>query len=519
MNELVTQIYQIYGYLHGMWRYRWSALAVAWIVALAGWGVVFSIPNQYSAKAVVYADTSSMLKPLLKGLTPETDAKDELNVMKQVLLSRENLLSVIRETDLDLKVNTQVERERLLTSLGNSIHVNKQRGRGNNNVYEIGYSATSAKLVYQVVSNLLNTMIEDTLNTTRTDTSTAQQFIDKQIAGYEQRLTIAEQKLAEFKKANVGYMPDEKGTYYTRLQDAQDKVRKTRSELNLAMQRHNELTKQLKGESPLLDSASYQSAYIKKLQLYENQLARLLEQYTVEHPDVVALKDNIAELKANKSNGQVISESDNQTPAEFNPVYQEMKVQMSQAGVEIQILKTQLAEQVQEVQKLKESIDIIPEVEAQLAKLNRDYEITKQRYRALVERRESANLAQNVGQSISDVNFRVIDPPVIPIQPSGPRRMLLLAGVLLLALAMALVWSFARYMLQPTFIDINQVRDKTGLPTLGAVGLYLSPEHKIQRRIQLASFVLVACLLVLVCAGVLIFNHEGTELVKKLISG
>jgi hypothetical protein len=73
-------------------------------------------------------------------------------------------------------------------------------------------------------------------------------------------------------------------------------------------------------------------------------------------------------------------------------------------------------------------------------------------------------------------------------------------------------------MLQPTFIDLNQVREKTDLPVLGAVGLYLSPEHQMHRRVQLASFVLVAFLLVLVCAGVLIFNHEGTELARKLIS-
>jgi polysaccharide chain length determinant protein (PEP-CTERM system associated) len=415
-------------------------------------------------------------------------------------------------------VNTQVERERLVTSLANSIEVRSKRGRGNNNIYEIGYTATSAKLVYQVVSNLLNTMIEDTLNSARTDTTAAQQFIDKQIAGYEQRLAIAEQKLAEFKKANVGYMPDETGNYYTRLQVAQDKVARTRSELSQAMQRQTELKKQLEGESPLLDSAAYQSAYIRKLQQYENQLAVLLEQYTENYPDALALKAKIEELKANKGNGQVISEGDKQIPTEFNPVYQEMKVQMSQAGVEIQILKTRLAEQLQQVQKLKESIDVIPEVEAQLAKLNRDYEITKERYRALVERRESASLAQNVGQSISDVNFRVIDPPVIPIQPSGPKRMLLLAGVLVLALAVALGWSFARYMLQPTFIDLNQLSAKTGLPTLGAVGLYLSPEHKMQRRAQLVSYVLVSFLLAVVCAGALIFNHEGTELARKLIS-
>ena len=88
MNEQLTQIY---GYLHGMWRYRWSALVIAWIVAIIGWPLVFSLPDQFSAKAVVYIDTSSALKPLLKGLAPETDTRDELQVMTRVLLSRETL--------------------------------------------------------------------------------------------------------------------------------------------------------------------------------------------------------------------------------------------------------------------------------------------------------------------------------------------------------------------------------------------------------------------------------------------
>ena len=70
-------------------------------------------------------------------------------------------------------------------------------------------------------------------------------------------------------------------------------------------------------------------------------------------------------------------------------------------------------------------------MEAKLAKLNRDYEITRERYLSLVERRESARLAQDAGQTSSDINFRVIEPPVVPSRPSGPPRLLWLAGVFL----------------------------------------------------------------------------------------
>ena len=202
MNE---QISLIFGYLHCMWRYRWSALFVTWVVALLGWLFVYSLPNQYRAEAVVYIDTTSIMKPLLQGLALDTDSQDELNIMTRVLLSRENLLSVIRETDMDLGIETPADRERLAVDLAGSIVItgggSKKSWEPTSNIYEISYESASADRVYQVVSILLNNMIENTLSSGRTDTMTAQKFLDEQIASYEERLTIAEQELAMFKKA------------------------------------------------------------------------------------------------------------------------------------------------------------------------------------------------------------------------------------------------------------------------------------------------------------------------------
>jgi uncharacterized protein involved in exopolysaccharide biosynthesis len=106
------KINEIYGYLHGLWRYRWSALLIAWIVGVIGWLVVYALPNQYEAKTTVHIDTSSIMKPLLKGLAVETDPAEQLLVMTRVMLSRENLLIVMRETDMDLAADTPEEKER-----------------------------------------------------------------------------------------------------------------------------------------------------------------------------------------------------------------------------------------------------------------------------------------------------------------------------------------------------------------------------------------------------------------------
>lgn len=521
MHEQLTQIY---GYVHGMWHYRWSALVIAWIVALLGWTLVYALPNRFSVKTVVYVDTSSVLKPLLKGLAVETDTRDELRIMTRMLLSRENLLSVARESDMDHEVDTPEEKDELVAHLAKAIKINGASGGGRgakNNVYEISYQSSSASRSYQVVSNLLNTMIEGTLNSTRTDTASAQNFLNSQIAVYEERLSMAEQKLAEFKKENVGFMPNERGGFYTRLQRAEDSVEETASALRLAERRYTELTRQLKGESPMLGSDGYQSENVKKIKLYQEQLYLLLNQYTDQHPDVRALREIIEELKTAPDTTGVSPgyTADGDETKEFNPVYQEVKIELSKASVEIEILKAQQKEQKATVNKLRESIDVIPEVEAKLTKLNRGYEVTKQRYLELVERRESAQLSQSADKSSSDIDFRVIEPPIVPSEPSSPKRTLFLGGVFLASLGAGLAWSFLRYMLQPTFTDLAQLGSATGRPVLGSVSLYLSSQLRMRRRLRLSTFVLATFMLLVVFGAVIILRDSGTALMASVIAG
>lgn len=514
------QLVLIYSYLHGIWRYRWSALAISWVVALLGWAVVYALPNQYTAQAVMYVDTKSIMRPLLEGLTVESDIDDSLNIMSRILLSRDNLEAVARRTDIYLEAADPQEMDRFLEDMAGSILLEEEDSgrRKRSNIYTLNYAGESAELVYQVVSKLLDTLIETTLNSARTDAAAAQQFLDRQIMDYERRLSVSEQRLAEFKRSNVGFMPDEKGGYYSRLQREQAELDSINSELVLAKRRLSEMQKQLQGETPLLNSNSYGSAQILKLRDYQEQLENLLTQYTEGHPDVQALRATIADLIANDS-----AESDEAVnigmgdSIDFNPVYQELKSDIHKTSVEVETLKIELIEKERNLEELRQSMDVIPEVEAKLVKLNRDYEITRERYLDLVERRESAILAQEVGQSGSNMNFRILDPPRIPGKPSGPDRILLLTLVLIVAIAAGLGWGYLRYVIQPTFINSSQIKDKIGLPLLGSVGLYLTTTHKIKRHTQLTLFSMVFLLLTSLYVGVLLFNEPGSQYFGELL--
>jgi len=495
------------------------ALVIACVVALTGWSVIYALPNQYTAQAVLHVDTTSMMKPLLRGLSVESDTDDGINIMTRVLMSRKNLEDVIRQTDMDSEATSPAALDKLVYDLSSSIELKLSGSRENNNIYELSYVGESPEMVYQVVSKLLNTLIENTLDSSRTDTASAQQFLDRQIDEYEARLSKAEQKLAEFKRANVGYMPDEKGGYYTRLQREEDDIESLESQLRLAKQKHASMLKQLEGEAPLLDNSSYTAPKALKLKKYREELEKLLTKYKEEHPDVKALRATIAELLASDdSTEDAIVDTSNSDTVEFNPVYQQLKAEINKASIEVETLKLQLAEKKNSLQSLKQEVDILPGVEAELAKLNRDYEITRERYLSFVQRRESARLAQAVEQSGDNIKFRIIDPPRVPMKPSGPNRLLFLTVVFAAAIAAGLGWGFLRYIIQPTFIDSSQIKNKIGLPVLGSVGLYLKDEHRRKRRLQLTGFLAVFLLLVITYGAVMIFSGPGSELVNSMIT-
>ena len=87
---------------------------------------------------------------------------------------------------------------------------------------------------------------------------------------------------------------------------------------------------------------------------------------------------------------------------------------------------------------------------------------------------------------------------------------------MLLALSAGLGWGVFRYLLHPTFIDATQVRDVTGLPVLGSVGLYLTDEHRNERRMQVSSFLIVLVLLFVVFGGVAVFKDRAVSMVSQI---
>jgi hypothetical protein len=153
----------------------------------------------------------------------------------------------------------------------------------------------------------------------------------------------------------------------------------------------------------------------------------------------------------------------------MNPVYQNMRITLSQADTELAELRGQIGSQQQVVADLRGRLDAIPEVEAEMLRLTRDYEVNKRQYDELLQRLEAAKISEQADRSTEDVKFRVIEPPVVPLTPSGPPRVALSTLVLLGSVVAGLLLAFVLQQVRPVFSTREALRQVTGLPVIGAV--------------------------------------------------
>ncbi|MDC2890050.1 hypothetical protein [Psychrosphaera algicola] len=169
------------------------------------------MPDVYESKAKVFADTRSMLRPLLRGLAIQTDASTEIQLIAKTLLSRPNLEEIARNTDMDIKASSPQEFNEIVEKLREDINFNSG---GRENIYTISYTGQDPQLAKRVVSATLDKFVESSLGQNRQDSDTASKFLDEQLEEYSQRLSAAEQRLATFKKQYGDMMAGSGSGYY-----------------------------------------------------------------------------------------------------------------------------------------------------------------------------------------------------------------------------------------------------------------------------------------------------------------
>ena len=470
-------------FLKAIGKYRWHAVFITWAVAIVGWAVVLKLPNQYETSARVYVDTQSILKPLLSGMTTLPNIEQQVLFMRGTLISRPNVERVMRMVDLDVKASNTKEHDEMVDELMSQIRIG---GTERDDIYTISYTAPNPKLGKDVVQSLLTIFVEGGAGK-KQDSDKAVQFIDDQIRNYEERLAAAENSLKEFKIRNVGMLPAEGADFGSRMLSTSEALSTARLELAEAEQARNAIRRQISGKSQPGDVAPVISnpEVDERIAAVNKTLDTLRTQYTEAHPDIVANSRLLQQLLARKQDEAKNRKRSADPGAGYSPMFQQLNVALSEAEARVASLQARVAEYNTRVARLRTQSAVAPEVEAQLAQLNRDYEVNRDNYQKLVERRESAKLSGDLSSATDMLTFRVIDPPTAPLLPSGPNRLRLFSAVFVAALGAGLAAAFLMSQVRPTFLSQASLRDATGLPILGSISMNWTGEQTVRRKRRL----------------------------------
>jgi polysaccharide chain length determinant protein (PEP-CTERM system associated) len=504
-------------HLRAMWKYRWRGLFSAVAVAAVSAIVVFAIPKKYEATARIFANTDSILKPLMAGMTVQPDINQRVAMLSRVVISRPNVEHIIQATGLDEKVKTQEERERLIDQTMKVLELQQLAGGRNSNIYVVKFRDANPERAKHVVDLLVSMFIDTSKGGGETDSEAAKAFLEEQAALYEGKLRDAENRLKQFKLRNIdGTASVEGKDYFAQMTIVGDQLSQAQLQLREAENSRDAFRRGLAGE----DLAGAPAAAVvaagngdsvvdidARIDAQKRILDGLLQRYTESHPDVVGARRVIRELEEQRQRlvenyrkaGVPLIQSTSTGPR----ASEQIKVSLAQAEANVASLRARVAEFSARHRQLRDMARRMPEYEAELAQLNRDYEVHKKKYEDLIQRRESANISGDM-QAVSGVaDFRLVDPPRVTPGAVFPDRPLMLLASILISLAAGAGVMFASKEMRPCIFDRNQLRATTNLPILGVVSLVANDQMRLEarndlRRLLKAAGALLAAYSVLV---------------------
>jgi len=468
----------------------------------------------YESEARVYADTQSILGPLLKGLTVTTNPDDQVRLMVRTLLGRPNLEKITRMTDLDIQAETPEQYEALIERLKEEIQIKKTGGR-RENLFTISFQDKDPETARLVVQSALNVFIENTLGENRSDTDSAQRFLDSQIKDYENRLLAAEARLTDFKQKYSDVLPNQYGGYYDKLNLAKEQLKAIELSLSETTSQYNNAKSQLSDvpksasnlKNKIKDNNSIATTYDERIAELESALDALKIKYTDQHPDVREATRRLSYLNDQREKeieeyiSAISTSGEGTQQVSENPVIQSLQIQVNQLEGQLASIRVRRDNYKKEVEELENKIHILPEIEAELTALNRDYGITKENYEQLLSRKEQATIAKDADETTSNIQFRVIDQPRAATQPIGPKRILFTIAGLIFGAGVGVGLSFLFSQINPVVTSGSQVAKATGIPVFGVVSaaenLGLQRWHKRKQIIFIASNTILIGLMML----------------------
>jgi len=134
-----------------------------------------------------------------------------------------------------------------------------------------------------------------------------------------------------------------------------------------------------------------------------------------------------------------------------------------------------------QIAEYQRRLNLTPVREQQLADLLNGYELAKQNYTDLLNKKNQSELATNLEIQQKGQQFRIVDPPSLPAKPSSPDRIKISLGGAVAGILLGAGLAFLMETRDHSLHDERDVSQRFGIPLVVSVPLVLSPAEERRR--------------------------------------
>lgn len=487
----------------GVWhRRKWHALLVFAALFSISVPVIRNLPKVYESTATVLVE-HPLIPVDVFGTPVGGELETRLRTVSQQILSRARLYGLITRLNLypDLR---QRSPEMAVEQMRRDIQVQfngipQPTGLNATIAFSVSYQGRDPETVAQVTNALTALYVAENTKIGEQKTAGTSQFLQAQLDDARRRMEAQQQRLNAFRALHVGQLQDQQAANLATLGRLNEQLRAITAQAD-------EPAGQTTGAAGV-----YGDTVLTRLARLRSQLSDLRTRYTDEHPDVVRIKLEIADLERQLAARGAGPVGQDPTAAQTAPLGSTGSGP-GEHRAEEQRLRSQIALYEQRIQNA-------PLIEQELQQLSQDYASARDNYQSVQQRYEGAQLAEQMDRRLQGEQFRILDPAVPSHRPVKPRRSQLLLAALLLSMGAGVGMALLAEAGDTSFHTVDELRTFTTVPVLGSIPPIVTEADARLRRRRFCLAALGAVLgVALLAGGSYYLTRPGHALVGFLMS-
>jgi uncharacterized protein involved in exopolysaccharide biosynthesis len=470
-------------------RRKWWFIAPLALSIVVGIALVYALPRTYQATTTIAVGAARVAPTVIGAPVIEMDKQERMRAVSQQLLSRPVLERTARLEKLDQNASIDVAIARLRSgisvALPDSITPGAAPGGPGSQLspdqkaaldtYTVSYVDKSPEDAQRILNRLAQVFVQENSKSLEIRAQDTSQFIEGQLRASENRLAALEARLRETKESYMGRLPEQTNanlamvsTLQRQLESNATLLRGEQDRLSMADREIESIQRGADDTLAAMKGTPGESLQSRVISL-RSQLAVARLSYTDKHPEIVRLKEDLANAEKAAAAEKARPAADRQAILNSSPEYRGMVKDREAAKLRIGELQRQQVAINGQIGAYQSRVEMAPRVEQQMVSLNREYELERKNDGDLTDKKQAALLNEELQRKQGGEQFAVLVPAGLPDEPFKPKPL----RVLLMAIAAGFVLGGAgvvgREYLDRSVHDARGLRDEFELPVLAEI--------------------------------------------------